>query len=63
MPVLRTQKYLKTLRAGDRLAVLADDPLAALDIANLCREEGHLLIESRSRGGETGLLIEVGKDS
>ncbi|MCE7027975.1 sulfurtransferase TusA family protein [Jiella sp. CBK1P-4] len=57
LPVLHTQKRLKMLRRGDRLRVLADDPLAALDIANLCREDGHRLVESRSLGAATRFEI------
>ncbi|NDW03500.1 sulfurtransferase TusA family protein [Jiella sp. 40Bstr34] len=60
MPVLRTQKRLKMMQSGDRLRVLADDPLAALDIANLCRQEGHRLVESRRVEAATCFEIVVG---
>ena len=61
MPVLRTQKRLSMLRGGARLRVLADDPLAALDIANLCRQDGHRLVESRRLDEATCFEIVVGE--
>lgn len=40
LPVLRTRKALRALRAGETLVVLCTDPLAGIDIPNLVREEG-----------------------
>jgi len=41
LPVLRTRERLKALREGDVLDVLADDPLARLDMQAFCAREGH----------------------
>ena len=41
LPVLRTRKALARLPLGQSLVILADDPLAPLDLAHLCRSEGH----------------------
>ncbi|ALN72400.1 sulfurtransferase TusA family protein [Aureimonas sp. AU20] len=41
LPALRTRKALSRRAPGSRLSVLADDPLAPLDLAHLCRMEGH----------------------
>lgn len=41
LPVLRSRKALAALRPGATLIVLADDPLAPLDLAHLCRSEDH----------------------
>lgn len=40
LPVLKTRKALLSLNPGDELTVLADDPLAAVDIPNFVRESG-----------------------
>lgn len=40
LPVLRTRKALRALPAGATLVVLCTDPMAAIDIPNLVREEG-----------------------
>lgn len=45
LPVLRTRKALTVIAPGDRLEVLADDPLAGLDIPNFLREAGEELVE------------------
>lgn len=40
LPVLKTRKALKSLKAGDRLEVHCTDPLSVIDIPNLIRETG-----------------------
>ena len=44
LPVLKTRKALSRLEDGATLAVLADDPLAGVDIPNHLRETGDVLI-------------------
>lgn len=41
LPVLRVEKRLAQLPAGARLAVLATDPVARIDIPLYCRQHGH----------------------
>lgn len=43
LPALKTRKALKTRAPGDVLVVIANDPLAEIDIPNLCRETGDRL--------------------
>ena len=40
LPYLRTKKALAKAESGDVLTVLTSDPLAVIDIPNLCRETG-----------------------
>ena len=40
LPALRTRKALRVLPAGSTLVVTCTDPMAAIDIPNLVREEG-----------------------
>ena len=58
LPALRTEKHLRGMVAGTRLAVLADDPLAAIDIPHLCQTGGHRLIETTATDGHRRFLIE-----
>nr|WP_279480805.1 sulfurtransferase TusA family protein [Aureimonas sp. SK2] len=53
LPAIRTERALARLAAGHELTVLADDPLARLDIAHLCRAGGHALlsVEAVETGG------------
>lgn len=44
LPALKTQQRLDRLAAGERLTVLANDPMARIDIPHLCQAEGHTLV-------------------
>lgn len=44
LPALRTERALRSLRAGAEFVVLADDPLSPLDIDHLCRTQGDALL-------------------
>ncbi len=46
LPVLRSRKKLASLKAGDILTVETTDPLAVIDIAQMCNEDGHRLVET-----------------
>lgn len=43
LPALLTRKALAGLAPGTVLAVLADDPMALVDIPHMCHREGHTL--------------------
>jgi tRNA 2-thiouridine synthesizing protein A len=46
LPVLKAQKAIRGMPTGARLRVLATDPKAPADFAQLCETAGHVLIES-----------------
>ena len=50
LPVLKLRKHLKSMKIGDVVAVLADDPAAAIDIPHFCNETGHTLILQKATG-------------
>lgn len=43
LPVLRTRRALRRLAPGSVLVVICTDPLAAIDVPHLVREEGDRL--------------------
>lgn len=45
LPVLRARKALLALPPGAVLRVLADDPVAVVDLPHFCAESGHDLLE------------------
>lgn len=52
LPVLRTRRALRLMAAGQTLAVTCTDPLSAIDIPHLVREEGDLLeAQEQAEGG------------
>ncbi len=58
LPALKTRKALKGQPAGSRLVVIANDPLAEIDIPNLIRETGDRLLESRRESDRLVFHIE-----
>ena len=50
LPVLKLRKHLKFMKIGDVVAILADDPAAAIDIPHFCNETGHTLIYQKATG-------------
>ena len=53
LPVLRANKALRSMQAGDRLRVLATDRAAVADFQAFCRETGHALV---AQGEEAGVF-------
>lgn len=51
LPVLRTRRALRLLGPGQTLSVVCTDPLSAIDIPHLVREEGDRL-ECQDRVGD-----------
>ena len=51
LPVLKLEKRLASLDAGERLVVLATDPMAKIDIPLYCRKLGYsCAIDNRDEG-------------
>jgi tRNA 2-thiouridine synthesizing protein A len=51
LPAMMTRKALARLAPGAGLVVLADDPLAAVDIPHMCHGEGHAVESVALRDG------------
>lgn len=41
LPVIRLEAALRRLEPGQSVRILADDPIARVDIPHFCRAEGH----------------------
>jgi len=66
LPVLRLQKALRDVAAGDRVILHATDPMAAIDVPHFAAEHGHHLRHSDTRaggapGGADLLVFEIEK--
>jgi tRNA 2-thiouridine synthesizing protein A len=57
LPVLKARKRLTGMAPGSVLAVLADDPAAAVDIPHFCAEAGHALLGQSIEGRVRRFLI------
>ena len=47
LPVLKARKRLQTLKTGQILRLLADDPAAVVDVPHFCAEAGHALVDTK----------------
>ncbi len=60
LPVLKAARRMRPHRAGARFVLLTDDPMAAIDVPNFCREGGHRLLETHREGEALRFEIEKG---
>jgi tRNA 2-thiouridine synthesizing protein A len=60
MPVLLVERALRRLPEGGRIKVLADDPLAAVDIPHFCRDAGHVVERLPDDDGCCVFLVTAG---
>ncbi len=60
LPIIRTAAVMRRLQPGRVLEVLADDPVALVDMPNWCKSSGHgYLGWSEGDGGTLRFFIEV----
>lgn len=57
MPALLARKALARLAPGAALTVLADDPMALVDIPHMCHHEGHAVDSVTARDGYQEFLL------
>ena len=60
LPALLAQKALAGAAPGTVIVVLADDPLAAVDIPHMCHDEGHAVEEITAACGHHRFRIRRG---
>jgi tRNA 2-thiouridine synthesizing protein A len=57
LPVLRANRALRSLAAGERLRVLSTDAAAVGDFQAFCRETGHALLAWSEEAGVFSFVI------
>jgi tRNA 2-thiouridine synthesizing protein A len=60
LPAMLAKKALVRLSPGTVITVLADDPLAKVDIPHMCHGEGHAVEGLVSRDGYTEFVLKTG---
>ncbi len=58
-PTLRLQRALRKALPGQRVRLLADDPLAGIDVPHFLQSHGGRLIESSAAGAVLSFLVEA----
>ena len=59
VPTLRLQKALDGVRPGFRVRLLADDPMARIDVPHFLAGKACRLVETSSEGSTLSFLIET----
>jgi tRNA 2-thiouridine synthesizing protein A len=62
LPALLSRRALARLPPGQEVEVLADDPLAAIDIPHMCRREGYEVVQSEQNGAVVRLRLRRTRD-
>ena len=57
LPVLRARKALAELVPGALLELLADDPMAEIDLPHFCAEAGHVLVQTQTAAPKGGGMV------
>lgn len=58
LPVIKAEKALAEIALGQSIKLLATDPLAAIDIPNMCTKQGFTLAEHSAIDGVLHFLIQ-----
>ena len=58
IPSLRLRKALEGMAAGERVTLLADDPMARIDVPHLLGQLGSVLLETREEGRALAFTVE-----
>jgi tRNA 2-thiouridine synthesizing protein A len=58
VPALRLRRALEGLEAGQRVILIADDPMARVDVPHFAAQAGHVLVETRSEGAALVFTVE-----
>ncbi len=58
VPTLRLQKALAEAPAGTRVRLLADDPMARIDVPHFAAGQGYVVVESVAEGAVLSFLVE-----
>lgn len=58
IPTLRLRKALEAAAPGTRVRLLADDPMARIDVPHFLAESGHVLIATAHEGAALDFTVE-----
>lgn len=50
LPALLARRALARVAAGQVIEILADDPMAPVDVPHMCAQEGYEVIDTRKEG-------------
>ena len=57
LPVLKARKRLMSMKKGEVLLIIADDPASLIDVPHFCIESGQALLSHITKDGKIQFLI------
>jgi tRNA 2-thiouridine synthesizing protein A len=57
VPTLRLRRALAEIAAGDSVRLLADDPMAKIDVPHFCAEGGFALLSIEAEGSALAFTV------
>lgn len=60
-PTLRLQRALRVMQPGETVELLADDPMARIDVPHFVRSSGDELLEIRDQAGVLAFAVRKGR--
>lgn len=60
VPTLKLRRALEGLAAGDLVRLIADDPMAKVDVPHFVGQGGHTVVEQAEANGAVSFLIRKG---
>ncbi len=57
LPALFARRAVARVGIGEAVTVIADDPLAGIDIPHMCRQDGFEVLALERDGNETRIVI------
>lgn len=59
LPAMLARKAMVAMPTASTITVLADDPLASVDIPHMCYGEGHAVLHVSSGAGYSAFVVKV----
>ena len=57
VPTLRLQRALEAMNSGEVVKLLADDPMARIDVPHFAGEAGHEVLEASEEAGSLSFRV------
>ena len=62
LPLLKVQKNIKSLRKGSEALIIADDPMAEIDLKHFCLNNNYILTEVKNKQDGRRQFFSLKKD-
>jgi tRNA 2-thiouridine synthesizing protein A len=57
LPALFARRALERAKSGEEIAMLADDPMAKIDVPHMCRQEGYEVVNQNDDASGSRFIL------